>query len=85
MTAMTNPTVPDHGAALDPELLALAFVGGQRCPAKVVEHPAFRATRARLSAEAQFTVARLPVVWLNAPGAASANACAGSVCNLEAA
>ena len=73
MTAMTNPTLPDHGATLAPELLALAPVGGKRRPVKVVEHPAFRAARSALGAT--FTVLRLRVVSLNAPAAPAARCC----------
>jgi hypothetical protein len=72
---MTNPTLPDHGAALAPEMLALAPVGGKRRPVKVVEHPAFRAARARAAFDAPFTVVRLPVVALNAPPAPAACGC----------
>jgi hypothetical protein len=62
---MTNHTLPDYGATLAPELLALAPVGGKRRPVKVVEHPVFRAARARAAFDAPFTVVRLPVVRLN--------------------
>ena len=47
---MTNPTLPDVGAGLTPELRALAPAGGRRRPVRVVEHPAFRAARARATA-----------------------------------
>jgi hypothetical protein len=60
---MTNHTLPDRGAALSRELLALAPVGGKRRPVKVVEHPAFRTAHEQLNAP--FTVLRLPVVALN--------------------
>ena len=57
---MTNPTLPDHGVMLDPELLALVPVGGKRRPVKVVEHPAFRASRARAALNSPFTVVLMP-------------------------
>ena len=52
---MTNPTFPDICSGLPPELRALAPVGGRRRPVGKVEHPAFRAARARA------TVALCPV------------------------
>ena len=85
MAAMTNHNVPDHGAALGHELLALATVGGKRRPVKVVEHPAFRAARARAALDAPFTVLRLPVVSLNRGPAPSAVGCDISPATLEAA
>jgi hypothetical protein len=72
MTAMTNPTLPDHDAALAPELLALAPVGGRRRPVRVVEHPALRNARLRAALDEPFTVLRLAVVSLNAPAASAA-------------
>jgi hypothetical protein len=68
---MTNHTHVDPGAELSPQLLALAPVGGKRRPAKVVEHPAFRAARARR--EARVTLVPISVVSLN--GVAAAGAC----------
>jgi len=64
---MRNHSLPDQGATLPPEMLALAPVGGRRRPVKVVEHPAFRAARAAF--DAPLTVLRLPVVSLNVPAA----------------
>ncbi len=64
---MTNLFLPDRGAGLEAELVALAPTGGARRPVKVVEHPAFAARR-RLLAEARaeaFTVLMLPVVSLD--------------------
>ena len=52
MGAMTNHTVPDHHTGLGPDLLALDPIGGKRRPAKVVEHPVFRAARARIALDA---------------------------------
>lgn len=79
---MTNPiNLPDHGAALARELLALAPVGGRRRPVKVVELPAFRAARARL--DAPYIAARLPVVSLNRD--AAVQACAKHIPMHEAA
>jgi hypothetical protein len=76
MAAMTNPTtLPDHAAALAPELLALAPVGGKRRAVKVVEHPAFRAARLRAALDEPFTVLRLPVVSLNVPASVAACRC----------
>jgi hypothetical protein len=80
---MTNPTLPDHGAALSPELLALALVGGKRRPAKVVEHPAFRAARAVL--DSPVMALRLPVVALDAPAAVAACGCTTPTVTIEAA
>ena len=81
---MTNHTLPDHGATLGPELLALAPVGGKRRPVKVVEHPAFRAARLRAALDAPFTVLRLPAVSLNVPAAVAACGCA-TLTTIEAA
>ena len=64
---MTNFFLPDRGAGLEAELVALARTGRTRRPVKVVEHPAFAARR-RILAEAQadaFTVLTLPVVSLD--------------------
>ena len=75
MAAMTNHTFPDQRAGLDPELLALAPLGGKRRPVKIVEHPAFRAARARAALDAPFTLLRLPVVSLNGAAALSTYGC----------
>jgi hypothetical protein len=69
---MTNPTtVPDLGAELSPELPVSAPVGGTRRPVKIVEHPAFRAARARR--HSPFTV--LPVALVSLHGATVAAIC----------
>ena len=75
MAAMTNHNVPDHGTALGPELLALAPLGRKRRPVKIVEHPTFRAARARAALDASSSVPRLPVVSLNAAPVPSAHHC----------
>ena len=71
---MTNPTLPDVGAGLPPELRALAPVGGKRRPVRVVEHPVFRAARARLASRRPLS-ARAQVVSVNRPAPATARAC----------
>jgi hypothetical protein len=73
MQAMTNPNLPDVRSDLTPERRALARVGTARRPVKIVEHPTFRAARARL--DAGFTVAHLPVAVVNGTSAPSPDAC----------
>lgn len=85
MGAMTNHTVPDHRTGLGPDLLALDPIGGKRRPAKVVEHPVFRAARARIALDAPFTVLRVPVVLLSRPAAAPAYGCGDATSGLVAA
>jgi hypothetical protein len=75
MTAMTNRTLPEHGPTLSPALLALAPVGGRQRPAKVVEHPAYRAARGRVGLDAPVAVLRLPIVSLNTRQARTATGC----------
>jgi hypothetical protein len=81
---MTNHTLPDPGATLPPELLALAPVGGKRRPVKVVEHPAFRPYRARVALDVRFTVIRVPVVSLNRDAPSTECARLGSQSTLPA-
>jgi len=69
---MTNHNVPDHVAAVIHEPTSLAPLDRKRRPVKIVEHPAFRAARARAAFDAPFTVLRLPVVSLNRAAASSA-------------
>jgi len=83
MAAMTNHTLLDHRTGMDPDLLALAPVGRTRRAVKLVQHPAFRAARARAAFDAPFTVLRLPVVSLN--DAASARSCAADLPTVGAA
>lgn len=71
---MTNHSLPDHGAAPDPGLAALAPIGGKRRPVKVVEHPAFRHSMRRRAPTASAFV-RVPVVSLNRPARALARTC----------
>jgi hypothetical protein len=66
---MTNQILPNPGAELSRELLALAPVGGKRRPVKVVEHPAFRAARARR--EGAVAVLPITIVSLNRLAAAA--------------
>ena len=73
MQAMTNSILPDVRSDLTRELRASAPVGTARRPVKIVEHPTFRAARARL--DAGFTVAHLPVAVLNGASAPSPDAC----------
>ena len=81
---MTNPTLPDVGAGLPPELRALAPVGGKRRRAKVVEHPAFRAARARLAADRPLSV-RAQIVAVHRHVPATAGACHSARPAIEAA
>ena len=85
MAAMTNHTFSEPHPLLDPALRALAPIGGRRRPVKVVEHPAFRAARARLALDAPFTVLRLPVVSLSRTPATRAVGCGTTLDTLEAA
>jgi hypothetical protein len=64
---MTNATTPDHADTFPADLLALASTPAPRRPVKVVEHPTFRAARARRAMGSSFTVLRVPVVALNRP------------------
>jgi hypothetical protein len=82
---MTTSTLLDHSPDLNPEVLALARVGIKQRPVKIVEHPAFRAARARLGLDAPFTVVRLPVVHLQRAVATSSRACASLTPTLEVA
>jgi hypothetical protein len=84
MGAMMNHN-PFHDDAGLQELLELAHVGSKQRPVKVVEHPTFRAARARIGLDAPFTVLRLPVVSLNPRSAISAGGCGMSALILEAA
>jgi hypothetical protein len=71
---MTNAILSHPSSELTPELRALAAASTGRRPVKVVEHPTFRAARARLGAG--FTVVQLPVAALNRGSTASPDACA---------
>jgi hypothetical protein len=68
MTAMTNLVPSDPAITAGPKLPAAVSADGRRRTAKIVEHPAFRASRTRAALDLPFTVLRLPVVLLKARG-----------------
>ena len=57
MTAMANHTLPDHGAGLNPGIMALAPVGGRRRPVVSLTVPAAIATCGRATLTATIEVA----------------------------